>query len=101
MRDVLILTSGQEEHPYVARNLRDHLEELAGSEVRVEVRELGQDGLQGWLTWLRERLAKRSKGGEQVLRWVRRATDGAVGQSRWPELRRGVAGRVNWMRRED
>ena len=63
MRDVLILTSGQEEHPYVARNFRDHLEELAGSDLRVEVRELGQDGLQGWLMWLRERLAKRSKGG--------------------------------------
>ena len=56
MRDVLILTSGQEEHPYVARNFRDHLEELAGSDLRVEVRELGQDGLQGWLMWLRERL---------------------------------------------
>jgi len=91
MRDVLILTSGQEEHPYVARNLRDHLEELAGSDLRVEVKELGQDGLQGWLMWLRERLAKRSKGGDQVLKWVRRAADGALGQSRWPELRRGVA----------
>jgi hypothetical protein len=91
MRDVLILTSGQEEHPYVARNLRDHLEELAGSDLRVEVRELGQDGLQGWLAWLRERLAKRSKGRDQVLNWVRRAADGALGQSRWPELRRGVA----------
>jgi hypothetical protein len=91
MRDVLILTSGQEEHPYVARNLRDHLEELAGSDLRVEVRELGQDGLQGWLVWLRERLAKRSKGRDQVLNWVRRAADGALGQSRWPELRRGVA----------
>ena len=91
MRDVLILTSGQEEHPYVARNFRDHLEELAGSDLRVEVRELGQDGLQGWLMWLRERLAKRSKGGDQVLKWVRRATDGALGRSRWPELRRGVA----------
>jgi processive 1,2-diacylglycerol beta-glucosyltransferase len=91
MRDVLILTSGQEEHPYVARNLRDHLEELAGSDLRVEVRELGQDGLQGWLAWLRERLAKRSKGGDQVLKWVRRVADGALGQSRWPELRRGVA----------
>ena len=87
MRDVLILTSGQEEHPYVARNFRDHLEELAGSDLRVEVRELGQDGLQGWLMWLRERLAKRSKGGDQVLKWVRRATDGALGRSRWPELR--------------
>ncbi|MFM8654767.1 MAG: hypothetical protein ACKODZ_08600, partial [Verrucomicrobiota bacterium] len=91
MRDVLILTSGQEEHPYVARNLRDHLEELAGSDLRVEVRELGQDGLQGWLSWLRERLAKRSKGGDQILKWVRRTADGALGQSRWPELRRGVA----------
>lgn len=91
MRDVLILTSGQEEHPYVARNLRDHLEELAGSDLRVEVRELGQDGLQGWLVWLRERLAKRTKGGNQALSWVRRAADGAFGQSRWPELRRGVA----------
>ena len=70
MRDVLILTSGQEEHPYVARNFRDHLEELAGSDLRVEVRELGQDGLQGWLMWLRERLAKRSKGGDQVLKWI-------------------------------
>ena len=46
MRDVLILTSGQEEHPYVARHLRDHLEEVAGSDLRVEVREHGQDGLQ-------------------------------------------------------
>jgi hypothetical protein len=91
MRDVLILTSGQEEHPYVARTLRDHLEELAGSDLRVEVRELGQDGLQGWLAWLRERLARRSKSGDQILKWVRRATDGALGRSRWPELRRGVA----------
>ena len=91
MRDVLILTSGQEEHPYVARNLRDHLEELAGSDLRVEVRELGQDGLHGWLTWLRDRLAKKSRGADQVLKWVRRTTHGTLGQSRWPELRRGVA----------
>ena len=91
MRDVLILTSGQEEHPYVARHLRDHLEEVAGSDLRVEVRELGQDGLQGWLAWLRGRLAKRPKSGDQILKWVRRVTGGALGQSRWPELRRGVA----------
>ncbi len=91
MRDVLILTSGQEEHRYVARSLRDHLEEQAGSELRVEVRELGQDGLQGWMTWLRERLAKKGKGSDQLLKWVQRATDGALGRSRWPELRRWVA----------
>lgn len=91
MRDVLILTSGQEEHHYVARNLRDHLEEQAGTELRVEVRELGQDGLQGWLAWLREGLARRPKGGDRVLKWMRRATDGALGRSRWPELRRAAA----------
>lgn len=91
MRDVLILTSGQEEHHYVARNLRDHLEDQAGTDLRVEVRELGQDGLQGWMTWVRGRLGRKFKGGDQVLRWVRRATDGPLGRSRWPELRRGVA----------
>ena len=76
MRDILILTSGQEEHHYVARNLRDHLEDQAGTDLRVEVRELGQDGLQGWMTWVRGRLGRKFKGGDQVLRWVRRATDG-------------------------
>lgn len=45
MRDVLILTSGQEEHHYAARTLRDQVEELAGADVRVEIREVGQDGL--------------------------------------------------------
>jgi len=38
MKDILILTGGQEEHHYIARTLRDLLEDEAGGEVRVDVR---------------------------------------------------------------
>jgi hypothetical protein len=44
VKDVLILTGGQEEHHYVARAVRDVLEEESGTEIRVEVREVGQGG---------------------------------------------------------
>ncbi|MCX6947303.1 MAG: hypothetical protein NTU87_05515 [Verrucomicrobia bacterium] len=44
MKDVLILTGGQEEHHYVARAVRDVLEEESGTEIRVEVREVGEVG---------------------------------------------------------
>jgi len=48
VKDVLILTGGQEEHHYVARAVRDLLEEESGTEIRVEVREVGQGGIEGW-----------------------------------------------------
>ena len=47
VKDVLILTGGQEEHHYVARAVRDVLEEESGTEIRVEVREVGQGGREG------------------------------------------------------
>ena len=47
VKDVLILTGGQEEHHYVARAVRDVLEEESGTEIRVEVREVGQGGDRG------------------------------------------------------
>ena len=47
MKDVLILTGGQEEHGYVARAVRDFIGEEEGSEIRVEVREVGGGGVEG------------------------------------------------------
>ncbi len=91
MKDVLILTGGQEEHGYVARALRDFLGEEEGSEIRVEVREVGGGGVEGWLGWLSERMGRGGAQGEKMQKWIRRAGEGVVGRAGWPQLRRVVA----------
>jgi len=91
MRDVLILTNGHEEHHYAARTLRDRIEDLAGTDVRVEIREVAQEGVAGWISWIRRRMGKRKGEAEKLLRWVRRTRDGTLGRSRWPQFRRSVA----------
>jgi len=91
MRDVLILTNGQEEHHYAARTLRDRIEDLAGTDVRVEIREVGQEGMGSWIAWIRERLGKKKDAAEKLLKWVRRTNEGTFGKSRWPQFRRSVA----------
>ena len=70
VKDVLILTGGQEEHHYVARALRDVLEEESGAELRVEVREVGQGGIEGWLGWISGKLGKGKARGETLGRWM-------------------------------
>jgi len=91
MRDILILTGGQEEHHYIARTLRDLLEEEAGGEVRVEVREVGQGGVAGWLGWIQDKLGRGNAKGEKLQKWIRRAGETTLGSSAWPQLRRLVA----------
>ena len=91
MRDVLILTSGQEEHHYAARNLRDRIEDLAGTDVRVEIREVGDEASGGWISKIRGLMGKRKGEAEKLLKWVRRTADGTLGRSRWPQFRRSVA----------
>ena len=91
MRDILILTGGQEEHHYIARTLRDLFEEEAGGEVRVDVREVGQGGVAGWLGWIQERLGRGNAKGEKLQKWIRRAGEATLGSSAWPQLRRLVA----------
>ena len=91
VKDVLILTGGQEEHHYVARALRDVLEEESGAELRVEVREVGQGGIEGWLGWISGKLGKGKARGETLGRWIRRAGIDVLGSSGWPQLRRLVA----------
>ena len=91
MRDVLILTGGQEEHHYIARTLRDLLEDEAGGEVRVDVREVGQDGVAGWLGWIQGRLGRGKAQGEKLQKWIQRAGGANVGASGWPQLKRRVA----------
>ena len=91
MKDVLILTGGQEEHGYVARALRDFIGEEEGSEIRVEVREVGGDGVEGWLGWITERMGRGGAQGEKMRKWIRRAGAGVMGQAGWPKLRRMVA----------
>ena len=91
MRDVLILTSGQEEHHYAARTLRDRMEDLAGTDVRVEIREVGEEGTEGWVAKIRGLMGKKKGETEKLLKWVRRTADGTLGRSRWPQFRRSVA----------
>ena len=91
MKDVLILTGGQEEHGYVARALRDFIGEEEGSEIRVEVKEVGGGGVEGWLGWLTERMGRGGAQGEKMQKWIRRAGEGVVGRAGWPQLRRVVA----------
>ncbi|NBS55304.1 hypothetical protein EBT23_07100, partial [bacterium] len=91
MRDVLILTSGQEEHHYAARTLRDRIEDLAGTDVRVEIREVGEEGSGGWIAKIRGLMGKKKGEAEKLLKWVRRTADGTLGRSRWPQFRRSVA----------
>ena len=91
VKDVLILTGGQEEHHYVARAVRDVLEEESGTEIRVEVREVGQGGIEGWLGWISGKLGKGKAKGETLGRWIRRAGIEVLGSSGWPQLRRLVA----------
>ncbi|NBR63271.1 MAG: hypothetical protein EBT77_02985 [Verrucomicrobia bacterium] len=91
MRDVLILTSGQEEHHYAARTLRDRIEDLAGTDVRVEIREVGDEGTGGWIARIRGMMGKKKGETEKLLKWVRRTADGTLGRSRWPQFRRSVA----------
>ena len=91
MRDVLILTSGQEEHHYVARTLRDRIEDLAGTDIRVEIREVGDEGTDGWVARIRELMGKKKAETEKLLKWVRRTAEGTLGRSRWPQFRRSVA----------
>ncbi|NDB94716.1 MAG: hypothetical protein EBZ78_00900 [Verrucomicrobia bacterium] len=86
MKDILILTGGQEEHHYVARALRDVLEEEAGTDVRVEVREVGQGGVEGWLGWITEKMVKGGMKGEKIRKWIQRVGGG------WGEVTKG--GRV-------
>ncbi len=75
----------------MARALRDLLEEEAGSDVRVEVREVGRGGVDGWLGWITERMGRRGARGEKMQKWIRRAGIGTLGRSAWPQLRRLVA----------
>ncbi|NBV96457.1 MAG: hypothetical protein EBT30_02705, partial [Verrucomicrobia bacterium] len=91
MKDVLILTGGQEEHHYVARALRDLLEEESGTEVRVEVREVGQGGIESWLGWITAKMGRGKAKGETFGKWIRRAGIDVLGSSGWPQLRRLVA----------
>jgi len=91
VKDVLILTGGQEEHGYVARALRDFIGEEEGSEIRVEVKEVGGSGLEGWLGWITERMGRGGAQGEKMQKWIRRAGEGVVGRAGWPQLRRVVA----------
>ena len=91
MKDVLILTGGQEEHGYVARALRDFIGEEEGAGIRVEVREVGGGGVEGWLGWLTERMGRGGAQGEKMQKWIRRAGEGVVGRAGWPQLRRVVA----------
>ena len=91
MKDILILTGGQEEHHYVARALRDVLEEEAGADVRVEVREVGQGGVEGWLGWITEKMVKGGMKGEKMRKWIQRVGGGDKGRPGWAQLRRFVA----------
>ncbi|NDD56819.1 MAG: hypothetical protein EBZ44_03725, partial [Verrucomicrobia bacterium] len=91
MRDVLILTSGQEEHHYAARTLRDRIEDQAGTDIRVEIREVGDEGTEGWIARIRAVMGKKKGETEKLLKWVRRTADGTFGRSRWPQFRRSVA----------
>ena len=91
MKDILILTGGQEEHQYVARALRDVLEEEAGTDVRVEVREVAQGGVEGWLGWITEKVAKGGMKGEKMRKWIQRVGGGDKGRPGWAQLRRFVA----------
>ena len=91
MKDVLILTGGQEEHHYVARAVRDLLEEESGTEIRVEVREVGQGGIEGWLGWITGKMGSGKAKGETFGKWIRRAGIDVLGSSGWPQLRRMVA----------
>jgi len=75
----------------VARALRDVLEEESGAELRVEVREVGQGGIEGWLGWISGKLGKGKARGETLGRWIRRAGIDVLGSSGWPQLRRLVA----------
>ena len=75
----------------MARALRDVLEEESGAELRVEVREVGQGGIEGWLGWISGKLGKRKARGETLGRWIRRAGIDVLGSSGWPQLRRLVA----------
>ena len=100
MRDVLILTSGQEEHHYAARTLRDRIEDLAGTDVRVEIREVGDQSSGGWIARIRGLMGKKKGEAEKLLKWVRRTADGTFGRSRWPQFRRSVALALDEGRRE-
>ena len=91
MKDVLILTGGREEHHYIARTLRDLLEDEAGGEVRVDVREVGQDGVAGWLGWIQSKLGKGKARGDKLQKWIRRAGEATQASSGWPQLKRLVA----------
>jgi hypothetical protein len=91
VKDILILTGGQEEHQYVARALRDVLEEEAGTDVRVEVREVAQGGVEGWLGWITEKVAKGGMKGEKMRKWIQRVGGGDKGRPGWAQLRRFVA----------
>lgn len=75
----------------MARALRDVLEEESGAELRVEVREVGQGGIEGWLGWISGKLGKGKARGETLGRWIRRAGIDVLGSSGWPQLRRLVA----------
>ena len=75
----------------MARALRDVLEEESGAELRVEVREVGQGGIEGWLGWISGKLGKGKAKGETLGRWIRRAGIDVLGSSGWPQLRRLVA----------
>jgi hypothetical protein len=91
VKDILILTGGQEEHHYVARALRDVLEEENGTDVRVEVREVGQGGVEGWLGWITEKMVKGGMEGEKMRKWIQRVGGGDKGRPGWAQLRRFVA----------
>jgi len=91
VKDILILTGGQEEHHYVARALRDVMEEEAGTDVRIEVREVGQEGVEGWLGWITEKMVKGGMKGEKMRKWIQRVGGGDKGRPGWAQLRRFVA----------
>jgi len=91
VKDILILTGGQEEHHYVARAVRDVLEEENGTDVRVEVREVGQGGVEGWLGWITEKMVKGGMEGEKMRKWIQRVGGGDKGRPGWAQLRRFVA----------
>ena len=48
----------------MARALRDVLEDEQGGEIRVEVREVGQGGIEGWLGWITQRMGRGKAKGE-------------------------------------
>lgn len=75
----------------MARALRDVLEDEQGGEIRVEVREVGQGGIEGWLGWITQRMGRGKAKGEGLGRWIRRAGIDVLGSSGWPQLRRLVA----------